>query len=97
MNLLNRFRRSTRDCRAVGRRLQSYLDGEIDSRRRDQIAAHLEACRDCGLELATYREVKASLARERPPVTPDALDRLRTFGENLARADPGDVDADPDR
>ena len=83
MRLRGRFRRTTTDCRAVGHRLQSYLDGELDDRRRDEIAAHLDACRACGLELSTYREVKESLARERPPVAVDVLDRLRSFGAEL--------------
>jgi len=90
MRLLGRFRRTTTDCRAVGRRLQSYLDGELDDRRRDDIAAHLEACRDCGLELTTYRAVKESLARERPPAAVDVLDRLRSFGEQLTAGEGDD-------
>lgn len=87
MRLRDRFLRPPRECRAVGRRLQAYLDGEIDDRRRDEIAAHLDACRDCGLELATYHEVKASLARERLPVADDALERLRRFGDQLVTGD----------
>jgi anti-sigma factor RsiW len=87
MSLLSRFRRSD-NCRAVGRRLQSYLDGEIDDVSRDQISAHLDACRACGLELSTYREVKGSLSRGPQPVADDALDRLRRFGDELATSDP---------
>jgi anti-sigma factor RsiW len=83
-NPLTRLRRSTVDCRAVGRWIQSYVDDELEPDRRGQIAEHLEACRRCGLELSTYREVKASLGRERPEVAPDALDRLRRFGAALA-------------
>jgi anti-sigma factor RsiW len=89
MSLLSRFRRST-DCRAVGRRLQAYLDGEIDDLRRDQISEHLDACRACGLELSTYREVKGSLSRGPTPVADDALDRLRRFGDELATSDSPD-------
>jgi anti-sigma factor RsiW len=93
MRLRARFLRSNADCRAVGRRLQSYLDGELDDRRCDDIAAHLEACRDCGLELKTYQEVKESLSREQPPVAADMLDRLRSFGDDLVTGEPVDPES----
>lgn len=88
MRLRIPFTRSADDCHAVGRRLQSYLDGELDDRTRAEIAAHLEACRDCGLEFSTYREVKTSLSRERTPVPADTLERLRRFGDDLVTGDP---------
>lgn len=97
MRIRSPFGRPTSACRAVGRRLQEYLDGEIDDDRlRVDIATHLEACRACGLELTTYREVKQSLARERPPVPPAALDRLRRFGEELVAEDGADPSASPE-
>jgi anti-sigma factor RsiW len=93
MRLRTRFWRPSTDCREVGRRLQSYLDGELDDGA-DEIAAHLDACRACGLELETYREVKASLSREQPPVAPDALDRLRSFGDELVTGEVADPPTD---
>ncbi len=67
--------------------LQSHLDGEVDDDFAEKIATHLEACRDCGLELATYAAIKTSLAGRMPTVDPTALDRLRAFGDEITGAD----------
>jgi anti-sigma factor RsiW len=71
-------------CMKVMRVLQSYLDGHTDEVTTRRVDNHLEACRRCGLEAATYRELKASLARRAPPVDANAVERLRTFGRDLA-------------
>jgi anti-sigma factor (TIGR02949 family) len=72
-------------CSEVGRRLQRYLDGELDHDAEcDALEVHLEECRRCGLEAETYRSIKASLARRCEPVSPESLARLRAFGERLA-------------
>jgi anti-sigma factor RsiW len=71
-------------CMKVMRVLQSYLDGYSDEVTARRIANHLEACRRCGLEAATYRELKASLARRAPQVDADIVERLRAFGQSLA-------------
>ncbi|HEX9549267.1 MAG TPA: zf-HC2 domain-containing protein [Acidimicrobiales bacterium] len=76
-------------CMKVMRVLQSYLDGEIDDVTARRVRNHLEACRRCGLEAATYREIKASLARKaggRPD--PDAVERLLLFGASLGQEPP---------
>ncbi len=81
------FRRaSTRpmNCKQVGRRLQSYLDGDLDDLTARRIIRHLEDCRRCGLEAAAYSEIKASLARRAHDVPNDAVTRLRAFGQRLA-------------
>ena len=80
-----RRRRSDRpaDCREVGRVLQGYLDGEVEPDFAAKIDAHLEACRDCGLEAETYNRIKSSLARRHPAVDEEAIARLRAFGEEL--------------
>lgn len=70
-------------CMQVMRVLQSYLDGHTDELTSRRVATHLEACRRCGLEAATYREVKASLARRAAPPDPNAVQRLRAFGTAL--------------
>ena len=70
-------------CLQVMRVLQSYLDGHTDEVTARRVANHLEACRRCGLEAATYREIKASLARRAAPPDQAAVDRLQAFGTAL--------------
>ena len=78
-------------CMQVGRELQSFLDGRVEGLTADRIERHLERCRRCGMKADTYREIKASLARRQSPVDPDAVARLRAFGEQLvAHGDAGD-------
>jgi anti-sigma factor RsiW len=72
-------------CRQVGRLLQRYLDHDLDEVATRRIMRHLDDCRRCGLEVAVYTEIKASLARRGADVPADTLDRLRAFGERLAR------------
>ena len=77
-------------CRQVGEVLQAYLDCEVDDLTTRRIAHHLKDCRRCGMELAVYQEIKATLARHGGAVDGDALDRLRSFGDRLAsEAEPG--------
>lgn len=80
-------------CMQVMRVLQSYLDGHTDEVTTRRVANHLDACRRCGLEAATYREIKASLARRAAPPDPTALERLRAFGSALSSGTPGEDDA----
>ena len=77
-------------CMQVMRVLQSYLDGQADEVTARRVSKHLEACRRCGLEAATYREIKAALARRAAPLDGASLERLRTFGSSLARTGPED-------
>jgi ribosomal protein L13E len=66
--------------------LQRFLDDELsDPGWADALAAHLDECRRCGLEADTYRRIKASLVGRREPVPPESVERLRAFGERLAR------------
>lgn len=76
------------NCRQVGRRLQRYLDGDLDDLTARRILRHLEDCRRCGMEAAAYTEIKASLARRSGDVPHDALARLREFGERLIHEGP---------
>jgi len=71
------------NCREVGRVLQSYLDNDVEEDFAAKIASHLEACKECGLEVETYRQIKRSLAAKMPEVDPDAIARLRSFGEEI--------------
>ncbi|MDP8960363.1 MAG: hypothetical protein M3N32_01870 [Actinomycetota bacterium] len=47
--------------------------------------------RRCGMEAATYLEIKRSLSRRKPVPDPASIRRLRAFGEMLAT---GQIDAD---
>lgn len=77
----------SRRCRHVMRVLQSYLDGEVDAQTADVVAVHLEECRRCGLEAATYEAIKVALASGveagHVPVDPATLDRLHAFVASL--------------
>ncbi len=86
MKILRRRRPMT--CDEVGRLLQDYLDGELDQRRTARLSAHLEDCRRCGMEAETYTQIKTSLARRGTELPPDAVARLRSFGERLAANGP---------
>jgi anti-sigma factor RsiW len=76
-------------CDQVARWLQHYLDGELDARRSERLVAHLDDCRRCGLEAATYESIKQALM-QRQSVTghDETIARLRNFAERLARGDP---------
>lgn len=76
------------NCREVATFLQPYLDGEVDDRTLERLAAHLEDCRKCGLEAETYRTLKQAIAR-RGMIPTDALARLHSFAEQLASGDAG--------
>lgn len=73
----------------VGRVLQSYLDGETEEATARRVAAHVEECRRCGLELRTYLEIHNALTRRTRP-NEAAVARLRGFGEALMRESGGD-------
>ncbi len=89
MKLFGRTPPGGMDCHQVGLLLQHYLDGHIDADRARRIEAHLEECRRCGMEADVYERIKATLAAHRPEVPTESVDRLREFGERLARgADP---------
>ncbi len=90
MRLKRRFWRKDAElnCREVGQVLQAYLDGELADEDAPLVAAHLEECRLCGLEAASYERIKAALAQPMPEgADPEAIDRLRSFGRDLAAFD----------
>lgn len=75
-------------CREVGHVLQTYLDGELDELAALRITRHLELCRRCGMEAETYAEIKGALGhRGTSTVDPDAVARLRAFGQRLIEHD----------
>ena len=84
-------------CRETMRVLQSYLDGQVDDVTTRRVGAHLEACRRCGLEAGTYREIKAALARRAGQIDPAAVERLRAFGETVPELEAASGDDGPAR
>lgn len=70
-------------CDEVGHVLQSYLDGELGPEDTELVAAHLEHCERCNVELETFARVVAAIHRQRPDLDAEALDRLGRFVEQL--------------
>ena len=87
MKLFGRGSKGPMNCHQVGAVLQEFLDGDIDAERARRIEEHLEECRRCGLEAETYERIKETLAAQRPDVPEESLQRLREFGEGLARGE----------
>jgi len=87
MKLFGRTPPGGMSCHQVGEVLQQYLDGEIDAERAGRIEAHLDECRRCGMEAETYERIRATLAAQRPDVPAESVDRLREFGQRLARGE----------
>ncbi len=75
----------------LGPLLSAYLDGELDSARRQQVAAHLATCALCAQELAQLQAGDDALAGLpppplAPPLAPPLRRRLRRQGARLALA-----------
>lgn len=83
MRWLRRRREAPLDCREVARVLESYLDADLDDAIASRIAEHLEQCRRCGLEAATYLEIRRCLIGRTPALTDESLARLRDFADRL--------------
>jgi anti-sigma factor (TIGR02949 family) len=82
-------------CAEVARVLQRYLDGHVDDLTAQRVRRHLEHCRRCGLESATYEAIKEAIARRARDVDRATLDRLRDFGERLAAEGPEEEEGSP--
>lgn len=77
---------SRRTCHRLGRRLQHYLDGELDKTTTVLVEQHLETCPKCRLEVSTYTRIKSALARgvgNDGTARDEALDHLMRFAERL--------------
>jgi len=69
------------ECDAIRAWLSAYLDGEITSRRREAVEAHLAGCDACRRELADLRQVSACLqVWQAPEANPELSAR---FAERL--------------
>jgi anti-sigma factor RsiW len=70
-------------CRQVRRTLQSFLDGEVEPRRAEMVAAHLESCSRCHVEAELLRRVIEAIQRLRPDLDLAAYTRLVAGVEDL--------------
>jgi hypothetical protein len=81
--IFGRMHRNRMMCAHVMDILQEYLDGRLDAHTARLAAAHLDMCKDCGLEAETYATIKQALFELGTPPA-DAVDRLRNFAEALS-------------
>lgn len=77
-------------CLRASRVLQRYLDGEADELTGRLMSSHLEECRRCGMEAATYRAIKRALRASGAHHDELALRRLRAFTRSLGDAGDGE-------
>ena len=85
-HIAGRFRRGGSgelSCRQVGPVLQAYMDGYVEQPEAGRLEAHFARCRDCGVEIEVYRQLKQSLRRTGPEVPSAVMDRLRRFATQL--------------
>jgi anti-sigma factor RsiW len=74
-------------CLEATRMLHAYLDGHVDERSAHRVGRHLEVCRRCGLEAATYMQIKNSLRRQQAAAPAGAVQRLTELAARLTDAD----------
>ncbi len=74
-------------CSDTLEHLQSYLDGETDSKTARKVAAHLADCPNCTDELSLYQQIKVSLRAPKVEVDPQVLQALNDFGRRVAQSD----------
>lgn len=79
------------ECMRLRPLLHGFLDDELDEEDRSRFAAHLEACRRCGLEMSVYRSLKDRLSRVAPTNDEAAVARLSDFVDHLFTESPDDV------
>lgn len=88
MRMIMRLRRKAGiSCARVQDLVQTYLDGELEGPDRERLAAHLDRCRPCGVEAATYERIKTSLAAPAPVET---VERLERFAASITDESPSD-------
>ncbi len=87
-DVLDMFRRKGgARCIEVGRQIQTFLDGGLDSVAAAKVSHHLEACRRCGLTADDYRRLKSALAESSTPMPAERLERLQALAADLASGD----------
>jgi len=60
-------------CDAMQTRFTEYLDGRLNGREMQSIAAHLEDCRECAVEWKSLQQAQSALAALGPVPEPDDL------------------------
>jgi anti-sigma factor RsiW len=60
-------------CNEVQASFAEYLDGRLNGREMQRMAAHLESCEECGQEWVSLRQAQASLAALGPAPEPEDL------------------------
>ncbi|MEX0836446.1 MAG: zf-HC2 domain-containing protein [Nitriliruptor sp.] len=70
-------------CLQVRRTLQSFLDGEVEARRAEMVAAHLESCSRCHVEADMLARVIEAIQRLRPDLDLAAYTRLVAAVEDV--------------
>ena len=71
-------------CEQVGAVLQQYLDKELEAADVPKVLAHLEACKDCGLEADMYSRIKTSLQSHQVAADEASMARVRALAQELA-------------
>lgn len=71
------------DCHQVRDLMQAFVDGELEPEETRLVAEHVDRCRDCGVETATFLQVKEALAQLRTEPDADAVARLRATVDGL--------------
>ncbi|CAN5642740.1 hypothetical protein BH24ACT15_BH24ACT15_23150 [soil metagenome] len=71
-------------CRQVGRLLQAHLDGELPAEASADVAAHLEACRRCGMAAEDFTAISAALSTLAVEVDPGVRQRLEALMAELS-------------
>lgn len=94
MNLLNRLFRRGMTCQQVEAVMQQYLDNELEPSEVPKVLAHLEECRDCGLEAELYERIKGSLREHQEAPSADSMDRIRALAAELAASGPPEETAE---
>lgn len=66
-------------CRRVGQVLQAHLDGELPVEVSAEVAAHLEACRRCGMAAEDFAAISLALSTMSVDVDPQVRQRLEAL------------------
>lgn len=75
-------------CSQVEAVLQQYLDEELDPAEVPKVLAHLEKCKDCGLEADLYNRIRGSLLQHQQAPDADSMARIRAMAHELALSGP---------